>query len=314
MTAIGREADHRWGPEIEALVLLFWLACGAAYRVLSRSFDILRTTVHRMVHATSQQVMGIFGQVVRHPTREEVVGISAAFTQLTGTQIFCRVAGSIDGCHIRVKPPKADEECYKNRKLFHEIFLQAVCDPTLKYLDVCVGFPGSVHDMQVLRNSPLFHERQYPPPGYYLIGDGGYACLEKPVALMTTFRMPVRNAMEAAYNRHLSKARVVVERSFGVLKARWRAIFQTTVVVSVYYAPEIITFCTILHNIALSQGDILEPVEPGEADEPDEDQPGDDEQEDGAEEVEAGTVSGAQMRFRMAESFGPAHQHDHGYI
>ena len=117
MGAIGRDQDHGWGTIIEALVFLFWLASGTSYRVVSRAFDMPWTSVHRAVHRTSGKIMALFCTIIHHPTAEELVVIGAGFAHLAGMPVFSRVAGAIDGCHIRVKPPSQDAACYINRKL-----------------------------------------------------------------------------------------------------------------------------------------------------------------------------------------------------
>ena len=126
------------------------------------------------------KIASLFAQTVNHPTEEELVTVG-------GSAAFNRVVGSIDGCHVRVKPPSQDADCYLNRKLFYSVQLQAVVDQTAKFLDVCLGYTGSVHDSRVLKNSPLYLEKHYPPPGYCLIGDGWYPCLSYP---MTPYRQP----------------------------------------------------------------------------------------------------------------------------
>jgi hypothetical protein len=65
------------------------------------------------------------------------------------------VIGLIDGCHIPISTPKTDPENYVNRKGFHSVLLQAVCDDKLLFTDLYVGWPGSVHDARVFRRSPL---------------------------------------------------------------------------------------------------------------------------------------------------------------
>ncbi|KAK0154265.1 Protein ALP1-like [Merluccius polli] len=303
MESIGREADHGWDPEIACLVFLFWLASGTSYRVVSRAFDMPRTSVHRAIHTTSGKIAALFAKTVHHPTEEELVTVGAGFARLAGSAAFNKVAGSIDGCHVRVKPPAADSDCYLNRKLFYSVQLQAVVDHTAMFKDVCVGYTGSVHDSRVLKNSPLYLEKQYPPPGYCLIGDGGYPCLSYPITLMTPYRQPLRNQLQAAYNSRLTKARGVVERAFGILKTRWRAVFLKVLEVDVLFVPEVILCCTILHNICLSQGDVLDPEDgvDGAAGEED----------PGREAAPPGTVSGAEERYRMASlCYAP----DHDYI
>ena len=58
----------------------------------------------------------------------------------------------LDGCHVRIKPPSGpDGHCYRNRKLFSSIVLQAVCDHQGRFIDTYVGWPGSVHDSRVLQ-------------------------------------------------------------------------------------------------------------------------------------------------------------------
>ncbi|XP_034741089.1 protein ALP1-like [Etheostoma cragini] len=272
MAILGTGSDHGWGPVIEALVFLFWLASGTSYRVVSRAFAMPRTTVHRAVHKTSRKVLSLLPQVVRLPTEEDFPHV-----------------GSIDGCHVRVTPPAEDAACYLNRKIFYSVQFQAVCDHTAKFIDVFIGFSGSAHDARVLKNSPLYYQHRYPPPGFCLIGDGGYPCLRQPIALMTPYRQPVHNNLQVRFNSHLSRARCVVERAFGILKTRWRSIFLRALEVDVLYVREVIACCTVLHNICLTNGDLLEPEADVEGDAEDHPQP-----------APQGAICGAEDRLRMA--------------
>ena len=163
--------DHGWGPVIEALVFLFWLASGTSYLVMCRAFAMPRT---------SKKVVALLLQVVRLPAEGDLGRLGAGFSRLAGSAAFSRVVGSIDGCHVRVKPPKDDAACYLNRKLFYSIQFQAVVDDRARFLNVS----------RVLKHSPIYFQQMYPPPGYSIIGDGGYPCLEQPISLMTPFRMP----------------------------------------------------------------------------------------------------------------------------
>ncbi|XDV29209.1 hypothetical protein PO909_032354, partial [Leuciscus waleckii] len=61
------DQQHGWGSTIETLVFIFWLACGTSYRVVSRAFDMPRSTVHRIVHQVAEEVVAIRHQVIRFP-------------------------------------------------------------------------------------------------------------------------------------------------------------------------------------------------------------------------------------------------------
>ncbi|KAK0142939.1 Protein ALP1-like [Merluccius polli] len=273
MAYLATAHDHGWGPVIEALVFLFWLASGTSYRVVCRAFAMPRSTVHMIVHRTSRKVVALLPQVIRLPAEGDLGRLGAGFSRLAGSAAFSRVVGSIDGCHMRVKPPKEDAACYLNRKLLYSVQFQAVVDNTARFLDVFIGFPVSALDSRVLKHSPIYYHQMYPPPGYCIIWDGGYTCLEQPISLMTPFRMP-HNQLQVCFNSHLSRGRCVVERAFSILKTRpWRC---------------------------LSNGDLLEP-EDGEEEPAEDNQP---------QPAPQDAVCGAEARQRMARlCFAPEHDY-----
>jgi len=58
------------------------------------------------------------------------------------------VIDAIDGCHILIMQPHNNPTDYYNRKSFHSVILQTVCD-SKKRLDVQIGMPGRMHDARV---------------------------------------------------------------------------------------------------------------------------------------------------------------------
>ncbi|KAL1250592.1 hypothetical protein QQF64_018388 [Cirrhinus molitorella] len=109
-----------------------------------------------------QAVIGILRRVVSFPTLDDLEAVGEGFAQLAGSPAF------------RIKPSSSDAPCYFNRKLFHSVQLQAITDHKGKFLDIFVGYPGSVHDARVLKNSPVYTGHLYPPAGKCILGDGGY--------------------------------------------------------------------------------------------------------------------------------------------
>ncbi|KAF3861124.1 hypothetical protein F7725_001379 [Dissostichus mawsoni] len=61
---LGQDRRHGWGATIETLVFLFWLASGASCRVVSRVFGMPRSTVHRIVHRVTEEVVAIRHQIL----------------------------------------------------------------------------------------------------------------------------------------------------------------------------------------------------------------------------------------------------------
>ncbi|KAI0216810.1 putative nuclease HARBI1, partial [Lamellibrachia satsuma] len=93
------------------------------------------------------------------------------------TNGFPNVVGCIDGTQIRIQAPSENEHEFINRKGYHSINVQVICDADLLFINCIAKWPGSVHDARVLRESSLFDafesEIQKPLRGI-ILGDSGY--------------------------------------------------------------------------------------------------------------------------------------------
>lgn len=96
--------------------------------------------------------------------------------------------GAIDGTRIPIPAPKENPEAYVNRKGFHSIILQGVCDHKGKFINCFVGHVGSVHDQRVFRLSEVADfvgkEEKFPQQ-CHLVGDAAYSLN---INLMVPFR------------------------------------------------------------------------------------------------------------------------------
>ena len=78
------------------------------------------------------------------------------------------------GTHIAIIAPTIDEYAYVNRKNFHSINVQAVCDADIVYLDVVARWPGSHHDSFIMSTSALCNQFERGLHGdVWLLGDSG---------------------------------------------------------------------------------------------------------------------------------------------
>lgn len=72
--------------------------------------------------------------------------------------IFLGIIGCIDGSHIPIPAPKEYPNSYVNRKKFHSVLLQGVCDEKMRFIDCYAGEAGSIHDSCLFRRSSLFRK------------------------------------------------------------------------------------------------------------------------------------------------------------
>ena len=161
---------------------------------------------------------------------------------------------AIDGTHIDIPGPGNFRDAYINRSGRPSMQLQVACNKELLFLDVFTGWPGSVHDARVYKNSPLGVKlvAEGLPVGFHLIGDSAYALAEH---LMVPFRNNGHlDAVHKKFNKAHSSTRVEVERSIGLRKGKWRKLKYLDMQ-NVDDMPEIITAACVLHNfVILKQG------------------------------------------------------------
>ena len=171
-----------------------------------------------------------------------------------------RAIGAIDGSHIAIRPPEQSPENYINRKNFHSIILQAVCDHEMFFTDIYVGWPGSVHDARVFRRSSLCAvlentcEKMCPQESY-LLGDAAYPL--RPSLLIPFKDNGNLTEQQKTYNFKHSSSRMKIEHSFGVLKGRWRRLKHLDIV-DIHVILDVIVVGCMLHNLCLIHEEDLE--------------------------------------------------------
>lgn len=144
--------------EKQLLITLWYLGNPGCIRSVSDRFDVTCSTVLRVPTRICEAVVNnITPHFIQWPTRERLQEVMEGFDQHNGLP---RCIGAIDGTHIPIKVPRQHHEHYINRKDFHSIQLQVVCDNEIKLTDVYCGCRGAVHDARILRNSPLFHDTE----------------------------------------------------------------------------------------------------------------------------------------------------------
>lgn len=127
--------------------------------------------------------------------------------------------------------------------------------------------PGRMHDARVFRHSALFGglTGNILPDNFHLIGDAAYPLLKN---LITPFRDNGNlTPAQSRYNVRLSAIRSTIERTFGILKAKFRRLKYLDAS-DLVLANNIIAACAVLYNfisqheaITIDYEDIIEDEE-----------------------------------------------------
>ena len=152
---------------------------------------------------------------------------------------FPQCLGAIDGTHIPIKAPLIHHSDYYNRKSFHSVILQGVCDSQCCFTDVFAGWPGRAHDSRVFGRSQIgkmITEGTLIPDDSnlsrvidnhiiepFLIGDPAYPLSKH---LMKNYPGSNLTPEKEHFNYRLSRARIQIERAYGRLKGRWRCLLK----------------------------------------------------------------------------------------
>ncbi|KAJ1120836.1 hypothetical protein NDU88_008985 [Pleurodeles waltl] len=234
-------------PQVQMLSVLHFLASGSFQTTVAiasgMSQLMFSNVLSRVLCALLKQVRSyiVFPQV------EDLATVKGDFYALGH---ILNIIGAIDGTHVALVPPHRSEQVYRNRKSYHSMNVQMVCLAGQYISQVNAMFPGSVHDAYILRNRSIpYMMGQLQRHRVWLLGDSGYPNLSW---LLTPVRNP-RTRAEERYNEAHGWTRRVIERTFGLLKARFRCLQMTGG--SLFYSPrkvcQIIIACSMLQNLAL---------------------------------------------------------------
>ena len=238
---------------------LRYLASGNDQQSLSFSYRIGKTTVSHIIQETLDAIWQVLKDKYVNPPQSasQWLHISREFESVWQLP---HCIGAIDGKHIAIQCPKNSGSLYYNYKGWFSIVLMAVCDAHYNFTLLDVGQYGSTNDSSVLNSSEMgkalengnlnlpdpehFPGCSLPHLPYFLVGDEIFAL--KPW-LMRPY--PGKNITEerSIYNYRLSRARRVIENTFGILVARWR-IFRAPIQAKIESVQKIVLAAVALHN------------------------------------------------------------------
>jgi hypothetical protein len=173
---------------------------------------------------------------------------------------FDNCVGALDGKHIVITSPLNSGSTYYNYKHTFSIVLLALVDSDYKFTYVDIGTNGRVSDRGVfaksalaaaLQDNSLHFPSDQPLPGrqkpqpYVIVADEAFplkANIMKPFSGKC-----LTNVERRVFNYRLSRARRIVENTFGILANRFR-VFLTRIPLAPKKVEKIVLASCALHN------------------------------------------------------------------
>ncbi|CAG4958567.1 unnamed protein product [Colias eurytheme] len=237
--------------EVKVLCALSFFATGSYQRIVGVTQHLPQRTASRCIRQVVEALNSplivtkwiVFPQT--HQERERIRQEFQKKFQLSG------VIGCIACTHISIVKPHIDEQNYLNRKGYHSLNVQMICDDNLKIINVNAKYGGATPDFFIWSSSevePYMRGLHENGELTWLLGDSGYS---QRAWLMVPILNAEAGSGTAVYTTRHLQALNCIERCIGILKARWRCLLKDH---TLHYHPRVASkvtiACCVLHNIA----------------------------------------------------------------
>lgn len=251
--------------ERQVAIAIMRLTTGNTLKTVSELLGCGRSTVVKIVYKFVSSVRHKAGSFLQWPsTPEQFARVKEGFLNKHGLLNCC---GALDSTHIVMELPSGEPaDIWVDRNHNFSMVLQAVVDTELRFLDVCVGYPGSLNDAKCLRESAFYKkcssgQRLNGDPmragdfsiGEYVVGDSEYPLLPW---LIRPYKESETTPQRAFYNDKLYSTRIAMARAFGRLKGTWRMFHGTVKQPNIERMPKMIHACCIMHNMCIDAGGV----------------------------------------------------------
>ncbi|CAC5394665.1 HARBI1 [Mytilus coruscus] len=111
--------------ERQVMIALRFYGSGSQTQVVGDTMGYDKSTVSRVVSDVTDALVARKEQYIKWPTEVQKNVNKRAFYDKAG---FPNIIGCIDGPHVHIQAPTEDEPTYVNRKGFHSVNVQVICD------------------------------------------------------------------------------------------------------------------------------------------------------------------------------------------
>ncbi|KAL4302087.1 hypothetical protein GQ457_10G001820 [Hibiscus cannabinus] len=250
-------------PVRQRVAVCIWrLATGEPLRLVSKRFGLGISTCHKLVLEVCSAIRSVLmPKYLQWPNEDNLRKIKQEYESISGIP---NVVGSMYTTHIPIIAPKISVAAYfnkrhteRNQKTSYSITVQGVVDPTGVFTDVCIGWPGSMTDEQVLEKSALFQRAKNGGllNGVWVVGSSGYPLMDW---VLVPYKQQQLTWTQHAFNEKIGEIQRVAKEAFGRLKGRWSCLQKRTEV-KLQDLPVVLGACCVLHNICEMKKEGIDP-------------------------------------------------------
>lgn len=245
-------------PVRQRVAVCIWrLATGEPLRLVSKRFGLGISTCHKLVLEVCSAINNVLmPKFLQWPDEMKMKEINEEFELISGVP---NIGGSLYTTHVPIIAPKVNVAAYfnrkhteRNQKPSYSITVQGVVDQKGIFTDVCIGWPGSMPDDQVLEKSALF---QRGLKDVWIVGNSGYPLMDWVLVPYTHQNL---TWAQHGFNEKMGAVQNVAKEAFARLKGRWSCLQRRTEV-KLQELPMVLGACCVLHNICETNNEDMDP-------------------------------------------------------
>ncbi|XP_060961641.1 protein ALP1-like [Cannabis sativa] len=219
--------------EEQVSMFLFVVGHNERHRVVAERFQHSTSTISEYFRKVLRAVCRLSKELITPPSFD-VVPPEIRFNPKY-YPFLKNCVGAIDGTHISAHVPIDEQIPYRGRKVDTTQNVMCICSFDMKFTYVVAGWEGSANDARILSECATNPDYEFPAPpnGKYYLVDSGYTNMPGFLSPYRGERYHLnqyadRNPLgkRELFNYRHSSLRNVIERCFGVLKARFPILKQ----------------------------------------------------------------------------------------